>query len=85
MTILIILALLSKRPPKVELVNFRPDRDAQIRELELEKAENIRLYHRKRYEQLREIHPPHNKDFMDAELKMKLSEIDAEIAKLMCD
>lgn len=85
MTILIVLALLSKRPAKIEPAEFRPDRDAHIRELELEKAEEIRLYHRRRYEQLRELHPPQNKDFMEAELKMKLSEIDAEIARLMCD
>ena len=82
-SILLILTLLAwnhKRPHKTSVDSG--DCRCRIRELEILKAEETYLYHTKRFEQLRSIHPLHNKEVMEAELKMKLSGIDLEIAKI---
>jgi hypothetical protein len=59
------------------------DCKCKIKELEIRKAEELYLFHTKRFEQLRSIYPLHNKDVMEAEIKMKLSGLDLEIERLM--
>lgn len=85
LAILTALALLSKASDRVELAGFKADPEIQVKELQLRKAEEICLHHGRRCEQLRSIHSPQNKDLMEAELKLKLSEIDVEIARLLCE
>lgn len=81
----IFLAWQSKVPTEVKKVDCPPDRDGLVRDLEFKKAEEIYLFCRARCEQLRSVHPHQNKDLMEAELKLKLSKIDLEIARLMLD
>lgn len=84
MGIMILLAFVQKRTGRAELCELNRDMGSQIRELELKKAEEVHRYHRERWESLRKIHPAQNKDLMEAEMKMNLSGIDVEIARLMC-
>jgi hypothetical protein len=57
----------------------------RIKEIEFEKAEETYLYHRARCEQMRQIHQPNHKELMEAELKLKLSRLDLELAGVKKD
>lgn len=85
MGVMILMALASKRNGKAMFCELNNDRGSQIRELELRKAEEVHRYYKERWEALQKIHPPQNKDLMEAEMKMNLSRIDVEIARLMCE
>lgn len=80
----IFLAWNSKIPSEVKVYE-NTDKESQIRELEYKAAEEVYLFWRSRCEQLRAIHPPQNKDLMEAELKLKLSKINLDIAKIILD
>ena len=56
------------------------DSGSRIKEIEFEKAEEMYLYQRGRCEQLRQIYPPNNKELMEAEMKLKISRLDLELA-----
>lgn len=75
-----LLALNHKRPYKTSLE--QTEYRCLIRDLEIRKAEETHRFNTRRFEQLRNVHPEHYRDVMEAELKMKLSGLDLEIAKL---
>lgn len=54
----------------------------RIKQIQFEKAEEIYLYHRRRCEQLRSVHHHNHKDLMESELKLKLSWLDLELARI---
>lgn len=76
---LIFLIWESKLPVAVKKTD---DLGCRIKEIEFEKAEEKYLYQRGRCEQLRQVHSPNNKDLMEAELKLKISRLDLELAKI---
>lgn len=78
--LMIFLVWESKQPVAVK--KNEPDLRTRVKEIEFQKAEEIYLYHRSRCEQLREVHQPNHKDMMEAELKLKLSRLDLELASI---
>lgn len=78
----IFLALETKNPAEVR-VNATMDEATRIRQLEFMRFQEINKYAKARCEQLRDIHPQNNKDLMEAELRLILSEIDLDIARII--
>lgn len=73
---LILLALSFRdRPVRVDFLRDR------VLELEVLKAEEVSRYWSGRAAALRSVHHPSHKDLMEAELNMRLSLLDLEIAR----
>ena len=54
----------------------------RVKQIQFEKAEEIYLHNRRRCEQLRSVHHHNHKDLMESELKLKLSWLDLELARI---
>ena len=67
------------------VVKKNDDLESRMKEIEFDKAEETYLHQRRRYEHLRQIYPPNNKELMDAELKLKISRLDLELAGIRKD
>ena len=72
----------TKRPKMTSAFEEKNPKEIRIKNLEKDKAEIIHKHYKDRYENLKGIHNHNNKDVKEAELKLGLSRIDLEIAKI---